>query len=358
MNQHLVLTMSPDQEIRRRSEGAFLRLNDGGICFAYSQFFGSTRDDADSEIVAVTSYDEGETWSEPRVLFSAKQFDVRNIMSVTLMRMKNGDFGMFFVVRGDTMHHMLARSNDDGNTFYRITECTLPDRQAYYVLNNDRVIRTKTGRLVLPCTFHRGNLQHYAECRPFFDIRGQAFFLLSDDDGDTWREASDTIYAPFTNTKTGLQENGVVEKENGVLWGYSRTDHMVQYEYFSMDGGEHWTAAQPSRFTAPDSPLSIKRDPHTGYLYAVWNPIPNYNGRGAPRHTMGRTPLVWAVSRDDGATWSDCRIIESREDYGYCYPAIFFAEDQSMLVGYSSGGPEDGTCLAKLSVMKIPLGEM
>ena len=143
------------------------------------------------------------------------------------------------------------------------------------------------------------------------------------------------------------------EKKNGVLWGYARTDHMYQYETFSLDGGLRWTPAQPSRFTAPCSPMKIKRHPKTGDLYAIWNPIPNYNGRPTSRAGWGRTPLVWAVSKDDGATWGDQQVIEGKDDHGYCYPAIFFTDDHAMLVGYCAGGPDDGSCLNRLTIQKI-----
>ena len=65
---------------------------------------------------------------------------------------------------------------------------------------------------------------------------------------------------------------------------------------------------------------------------------------------------MYAVSADDGLTWSDCKVIESKEEHGYCYPAIFFTDDGCMLVSYCSGGPEDGICLARTSIMKIKLG--
>ena len=145
----------------------------------------------------------------------------------------------------------------------------------------------------------------------------------------------------------------MIELNNGVLWGYARTDQMSQYEFFSMDGGETWTVPQASRFTSPPSPLKIKRHPKSGDLYAVWNPIPNYNGRELTRAGWGRTPLVWAVSRDDGRTWSEQQVVEGNSEHGYCYPAIFFTDDDAMLVAYCAGGPEDGMCLCRLTIQKV-----
>ena len=64
---------------------------------------------------------------------------------------------------------------------------------------------------------------------------------------------------------------------------------------------------------------------------------------------------MWAVSKDDGVTWSELHEIENEDGHGYCYPALFFTKDNAMLCAYCAGGSEDGICLAKLNVMKIAL---
>ena len=353
MNSRIVASWGPDEKFSRHSEGDFLRLKDGRILFVYSRFTESYDDGAPSDLVASYSGDEGESWSEPVVVIPASMYNTQNVMSVSLMRMLNGDVGLFYIVKQtpSVSRIMLSRSRDEGASFCSHTECTLPDREGYYVLNNDRVERLSSGRLVVPLAYHRGGHGKGA----YFDGRSFTCFLLSDDDGATWREAADTVFPPFTRTGSGLQEPGLIEKKNGVLWAYSRTDMMCQYEYFSMDGGEHWTGAQPSRFTSPCSPLKIDRHPQTGDLYAVWNPIPAYNGRHLSRAGWGRTPLVWAVSHDDGATWSEPNVIEGHEEHGYCYPALFFTDDKCMLAAYCSGGPADGICLARLTIQKIAI---
>ena len=355
MNQ-IVFSRGPAEGYTRHSEGAFLRLKDDSIFFVYSRFTGNYHDDAPSDLAATISRDEGQTWSEPATLIPASLFNVENIMSVSLMRMANDDVGLFYIVKrsAGVSDVVLSRSSDEGKTFYATTVCTLPDRQGYYVLNNDRVERLKSGRLVMPLAYHRGSYEQGGKIG-WLDGKGFLCFLLSDDDGRTWFEAPDCVYPPFTGSRSGLQEPGVIEKENGVLWAYARTDRAYQYESYSLDGGMHWTGAQPSRFTSPESPLKIKRRPETGDLYAVWNPIPKYNGREISRAGWGRIPLVWAVSKDDGVTWSEQKIIESEEGHGYCYPAIFFTRDNSMLVAYCAGGADDGICLARLTIKKIDL---
>ena len=357
MQDHIVASFAPCEKFCRFSEGSFLRLKDGRIIFMHSRFTEAQDDDAPSDIAATYSADEGETWSEIRLVFPASQFHVSNIMSVSLMRMHNDDLGAFFVVKHSPTENriFLARSKDDGETFYKFIECTQQDRPGYYVLNNDRVICLSTGRLLVPATFHRGGYSNHDMVPYFWDSRSFACFLYSDDDGETWAESPDVVFAPFTRSNSGLQETGVVEKKNGVVWAYNRTDKMYQYEYFSMDGGLHWSAPQASRFTSPNSPMLIKRHPESGVLYAIWNPIPNYNGRKTNSVCCGRTPIVYASSQDDGATWSEYTALEGDGDRGYCYPAAFFTNDNAMLVAYSAGGPRDGNWISRLNMKKVAL---
>ena len=48
MQNHIVKSFGPGGEFTRHSEGAFLRMKDGGIYFAYSRFTGSGNDAAPS----------------------------------------------------------------------------------------------------------------------------------------------------------------------------------------------------------------------------------------------------------------------------------------------------------------------
>ncbi len=347
MQDHIVVSYGPGSRYTRHSEGAFSRLKDGRILFVYSRFTNTYSDAAPCGLAAAWSSDEGETWTEPIQLLTADQYGASNIMSVSLIRMQNGDLGLIHGVKiaPNYTRRFLCRSRDEGRTFYRRVECTLPDRPAYYVMNNDRIERLTSGRLLIPMAYQR----HIS------DGRGVAVFLYSDDDGETWQEAPDAIFPPFSCTSEGLQEVGVIEKKDGALWACFRTDKLCQYESFSFDGGLHWTMAQPSRFTSPASPMKIKRHSGTGDLYAVWNPIPNFNGRYVSNAGMGRTPLVWSVSRDDGTTWGEQHVIEAEAEHGYCYPAVFFTEDSAMLVAYCAGGPEDGICLTRLTIRKVAI---
>ncbi|MBQ8953020.1 MAG: exo-alpha-sialidase [Clostridia bacterium] len=203
----------PDERYTRHSEGAFLRLRDGAILFAYSRFSGTASDNAHSEIVGCVSRDEGETWSEARVMFTPEAFGAINVMSVSMLRMQNGDLGLFLIAKASAAVYQvyLCRSSDEGKTFYSCVDCLANMAQGCYVLNNDRVIRLTTGRLVMPLAYHRSN---HLPGEAHMDGRAVAVFVLSDDDGRTWREAADTVSLPFTRSGTGLQEPGVIERKD------------------------------------------------------------------------------------------------------------------------------------------------
>lgn len=351
-----VLDLRPDAVYRRHSEGDFLRAKNGHILFAYTRFFEAISDNAPSSIVMLESADEGESWSEAREIIRASAFGAQNVMSVSMLRMENGDLGLFYILKGPWYTRiMLSRSKDDGQSFVEHKECTLPDRRGWFVLNNSRVERLKSGRLIVPLAYHRTG-QDAQSGNLFFDSCACVCILYSDDDGRTWQEAPEVLHPPFAGTQAGLQEPGVIELNNGLLWAYFRTDKMYQYEAFSRDSGLHWTRPQESRFTSPLSPMKICRQEKNGRLYAFWNPIPNYLGKSQQCEGVwhgGRSPLVYAMSDDEGNSWSEYRIIENSPGHGYCYPAVFFTEDGTMLAAYCAGGVEDKSCLARLCISKI-----
>ena len=353
MFSRIVSQLAPGGDITRISEGDFIRLRDHSILFACSRFNGSAADDARADLICMRSRDEGETWSEPRLLLSAAALDAVNVMSVSFLRMQRGDLGLFLIAktRPGVYRIFLLRSRDEGGRFDQVIDCQKTLATGNYVVNNSRVIRLSTGRILIPLAHHR--VSHREEGPMCKDSRATAVFLCSDDDGDTFYEAPDTVSLPFPVSRSGLQEPGLLELRSSAVWAYFRTDLHAQYEAFSYDGGLHWTPAQPSRFTSPLSPMKVARHPLSGELFAVWNPVPAYVGRSLSPAGWGRNPLVLARSRDDGATWSEPLILEDDEQHGYCYPALFFTEDGGLLLSYCSGGPGEGSCLARTTLRKL-----
>ena len=200
----LILELPPVPGNPRNSEGDFLRLKDGRLLFAYSRYRGdSVSDDAPCDIAGLISNDDGEHFSallEP--LVKASDHGVRNIMSVSMVRLQNGEAVIFYLckyekgtnifLRRIREHEASAAASRDssatasaaasrgssatascgsasGAAFHDISgtassqKITLSDpelvyegcNRAYLVMNNSRVLVKKNGSLILPVAVHQ-----------------------------------------------------------------------------------------------------------------------------------------------------------------------------------------------------------
>ncbi len=346
----VVLELAPSAANPRNSEGAFLTLRDGRILFAYTRFTSGGNDDAAADIAAVISADGGLTWSAPSIL--VRNTGRQNVMSVSFLRLKDGRAAFFYLRKNGPLdcRLLLQTSGDDGATWSE--PATVTTAPGYFVVNNDRVIQLGSGRLVVPANYHRTKGPWVEGGPDVLDYRAIALFYLSDDGGRTWRESADWWSLPVPNG-SGIQETGLVELRDGRLFAWGRTDVGRQYGMESRDGGDHWTPPVPTEFVSPNSPLSMKRIPATGDLVAIWN---DRSGRfplaAVDKLSWGRNPLAAAVSKDDGLTWTNHRLVEDDPNRGYCYTAIHFAGDH-VLLAYCAGGKEDGGILNRLRIRRI-----
>jgi hypothetical protein len=361
-----ILDLAPTPENRRNSEGCFLTLKDGRILFVYTRYGAEGyQDGCNADLYAIISDDNGETFGAPTLFYGRDRIGADNVMSVTLRRMDNGDMGLFFLrkIEGTQCNGIFVRSADEGKTWSEPLFFTEP--LGYICVNPDRIIRLKSGRWLAVGSIHRSTqLEDTPDGKRKITedlTAGKLQVYASDDDGFTWKTIVQGISLPTSRyCTTGVQEPGILQLADGRIWCFIRTDYGRQYECFSSDDGATWTEPEASWFTSPDSPLSMKRLAD-GKLFAVWNPIPRGNIRpwridGAM--TGSRTPLVCAVSRDEGATWENITTIENDDRRGFCYIAIHELNDGSILLGYCAGSPEDKCCLSRLRIRKLTKEDM
>ena len=344
-----VHALPPQNGNPRNGEGDFIRLPDGRIMFAYSEYIGeSGHDHASSQIVAVFSSDEGESFGNRRVLVALDE-KIVNRMCVTLLPMQNGEIGMFygekFINRTGRigMRVMLSRTKD-GEHFSAPINCT--NNEEYLVKENARVIRLSSGRILLPLNYHPhqdGTHAGVANC-------GTAVFYYSDDDGKTFRKSPAQLENPCENLTSGLQETGVIEIEEGKVLAFHRTSGGCQLTSISTDGGESFTKPLPCPyFTSPLSPMHMR---HFGErTIAVLNPAPPMpHNRGCTRTISGdvyRTPLVAAIVDGKGEAFikneprdvpAKVFFLEDDPANVYCYPAVFAGKDYFLCAYYHSYG--------------------
>ena len=356
-----ICDLAPTPENRRNSEGCFLTLKDGRILFVYTRYNEQGHQDGcNADLYAILSDDNGETFGKPFPFYERSRIGADNVMSVTLRWMDNGDMGLFFLrkIEGTQCNGIFVRSADEGKTWSEPVFFTEP--LGYICVNPDRVIRLKSGRWLAAGAIHSATrLEDTPDGKRKIaeDLTsGRLQIYASDDDGFTWKTLVQGISLPTSRyNTTGMQEPGIIQLNDGRIWCFIRTDYGRQYETFSADDGETWSEPEASWFTSPDSPLSMKRL-SDGRLFAVWNPIPRGNVRpwridGAM--TGSRTPLVCAVSRDEGVTWESITTLEDDDRRGFCYVAIHELTDGSVLLGYCAGSPEDKCCLSRLRIRKL-----
>lgn len=348
MTSETVLELKHKRNNPRNSEGAFITLANRRILFAYSRYYGASwSDNGQATISARYSDDGGITWSKRDKLLVDNE-GTHNVMSPSLLRLADGRIALFYL-RTNSFHDCrmyLRTSGDECKTWSEPTLC-IP-APGYFIVNNDRVVQLKSGRLIIPAAYHRPKLDGGEEDWAGWDYRAITLFYYSDDNGQTWSESTDWCALPVRSL-SGMQEPGLVELEDEILYAWARTDTGRQWHTVSIDDGDNWAPPQPSYFLSPNSSMSIKRIPATGDLLAVWNdhsrrwklPAPVLEDEADTDTSWGRTPLAMAISSNDGKAWKLQKLLEDDPRRGFCYTAIHFNEDAALLA-YCSGGIKCG----------------
>jgi len=350
----IIKELPPKGNNHRNSEGAFVKTDDGTLIFAYSKFVGeSHKDDAKSYIAFLYSYDNGKTFGDEKIMFKPDELDAKNIMSVSFLKLKDS-IAIFYAVRygfHDIRLH-IRKSYDNCKSFTKAKSC-IP-YPGYYVTNNDRVVQLSNNTIIIPASFHRCLHSDYNDWASF-DGRGVVRFFISQDEGETFIESK--TFGALNNTKSnsGLQEPGIIELEKGHLLCYSRTDLGCQYLAHSYDYGKTWSNFSSSKFFSPTSPMSMKRISDK-IILSVYNPIPiaPIVNEGI---SWGRTPLIGALSLNNGVTFDKFFMIEDDKNAGFCYTAIYVEKDRVFLA-YCSGNKDDGQPLNKIRIRKFTIDEI
>ena len=288
----------------RCSEGDLIELRDGRLLLVWSDYYAGTGwDGSPARLAGRISEDGGKTWGEPFVVVEDEHSN--NVMSVSLLRAGNGDILLAYHDQLPGMQAkgmVLRRSRDEGETWSDPIPIT-PNNGNQHVANNACLRRLGSGRIIL-------------SCREYIDGVRWPYGLYSNDDGRTWtagQHVPDPGLTPEQKREQNVNEPSIAQLADGRLLMTMRSTAGGQFFSYSTDEGETWTRPALSPLRGACSPAAIRRIPGTEDVLAVWT----YG-------TMGRTPLVSAISHDGGVTWRHLKLVEQSQYHGYCYTSITF----------------------------------
>ncbi len=353
----------------RSGENSFVRLKNGDILNAYTEFYGDDwADKALSRISGFLSHDEGETWSESFPIFEVPK-GYTDLMCVSLLRLSDGDIGMTYLARIENTSAFqlyFARSHDEGKTFTE-TPCLTGEygdgKHWCFIVENDRLIELPSGRLLIAAEAVQMKKDEKSKQ---YERESECFYtcvFYSDDGGKLWQRSETLLEIPFLKTQHGLQEPGTILMKDGRLRMFCRTNLGCQYESYSSDEGVTWSVPVPMEyFKSPLSPMMMK---HVGdYTVAVYNPEPIHVLAVRPQlyvtHNCtlltDRTPLVLSVSEDGGESFTRLYVLEDDPYSYFCYPAIFDGGDYLLVSYYHSNRTE--ALLSSFKTVKIMKKEL
>jgi len=137
-------------------------------------------------------------------------------------------------------------------------------------------------------------------------------FLLSDDEGNSWRRGG---FTPGGSQPTLAQRN------NGTLVALMRKGPRITSSE-SADGGQTWSDATHTELRNPDAGISMTTL-NNGHWVLVFNNTAFY-----------RTPLSIVRSTDEGTTWETPLNLESNPGE-YSYPSIIQSADGQIQISYT-----------------------
>ena len=302
--------------------GQFVQLEDGSLLTVGHNF-------------AITSKDDGKTWSEPRTIYDGPKPGIPS--AGLLLRTRDGVIVLVYMdlstqrsivsgwdaveaqpPKGGRRAVWTIRSLDKGETWV--------DRQKIfegYCGALIDIIQTTSGHVVVPVQRMLLNPGRHGQCT-----------YVSTDDGKTWKRSS-IIDIGGRGFEDGAFEGTVGELSDGRLLMFMRTTLDYFWKAYSDDNGLSWRVIGPSKIDASNAPGYLIRLA-SGRLALVWNrlalegkePIRGSGGRDQLSHhqrvdvSWQRLELSLAFSEDDGNTWTKPVVIVRASGGEVCYPYI------------------------------------
>ena len=284
--------------------------------------------------VLAISDDDGENWSQPRLVLDSHSADLPMDRSILVGNLWTDSEGRLWLIFDQSMHMY------DGRAGVWATVCNNPDadvpvwsepRRIWHGVTLNKPTVLSNGEWMLPISLdQREGFGPFKGCFKELDpVRGANVFV-STDKGSTWRRRG---AARFPNPD--WHEHMIVERKDGTLWMLARTSKGIM-QTTSRDGGRTWAKPSlPPQIKQPNARFHIRRLA-SGRLLLI------KHGDRIGEH-KGRVQLSAWLSEDDGMNWQGGLVLDERK--GISYPDGFQAPDGTIYISYDRNRSTDGEIL-------------
>jgi photosystem II stability/assembly factor-like uncharacterized protein len=198
------------------------------------------------------STDGGRTWQEEgRMRMAWALPGMISDGGISFLRLHDGRLAFLAHRHVEGLHGgglpVISFSEDDGQNWTAAR--TVGEPEGVWYVMNERLIQLGSGRLVVPVSHMPTGTGTYEGDRNL----GLCFF--SDDGGETWQRSRRP--ADLADSR-GMAEPCVAEVAPGRLLMLARTGSGCLYRAGSDDGGDTWSAPEPTPLTSACSSLTLK----------------------------------------------------------------------------------------------------
>lgn len=262
------------------------------------------------------SIDEGQTWSDARLLYDGPDDD----RDPSIVHLSNGSLICnFFSLRKREMikkreaawtglGSWMVVSKDLGKTWSGPTQIS----KDYYCSAPLREL--PDGRLILGLYRQTGKISHGA-------------VIISEDEGKTWGSPIDIDNGGYKLDA----ETDVILLKDGSLYAVQREPKTTMCSSISKDGGKTWSVSRPLGF--PGHCPYLLRTPDDIILLA---------------HRLPQTSLHYSL--DEAKTWSANVLVD---DVGGAYPSMVNLKDGSVLIVYYEEGEGSNIRARRFKATKV-----
>ncbi|MFO7948481.1 MAG: sialidase family protein [Armatimonadota bacterium] len=310
----------------RGMPGDIIQLENGDLLIGYTS----------GGIGARKSADLGKTWSQEFTLLPDPSDPQRqgSYRHPSFLRMPDGDILMSYIYNAASLpyqaHNYYRRSADEGQTWSQ-QYCMTP-HPSYCLMHNAKFLMTSDGRIIAPVEFKK----RWPKSHDHSGYVSMVFY--SDDDGYSWWPSENHVDV-FPHE---CQEPDVVQLADARLMMLFRTYSGFMGRAYSADDGETWEDVELLRdMPLPPNASAITCDRLPGERNRDLLLIRCTTGDGHGR----RNPLVAMLSRDNGRSWENPRIIAGDRSDDYGYQSVTFVDDLAVISYHA----RDGLHVARIS---------